>query len=62
VVRSTAAQPTSRKDRNVMLSPEMLDLLRQWWKTRRWGFDCITPVAERWLFPGQRPGKPMTTR
>jgi hypothetical protein len=40
----------------------MLDLLRQWWKTRRRGFDSTTPVAERWLFSGQRPGKPMTTR
>src|SRR6201987_3516846 len=52
-------QSKGRKDRNVMLSPEMLDLLRQWWKTRRRGFDSTTPVAERWLFPGQRPGKPM---
>src|SRR4249919_242182 len=24
--------------------------------------DSSTPVEERWLFPGQRPGKPMTTR
>jgi integrase/recombinase XerD len=55
-------QSKGRKDRNVMLSPEMLDLLRQWWKTRRRGFDSTTPVAERWLFPGQRPGKPITTR
>jgi integrase len=55
-------QSKSRKDRNVMLSPETLDLLRQWWKTRRRGFDSTTPMAERWLFPGQRPGKPMTTR
>jgi len=51
-----------RKDRNVMLSAEMLDLLRQWWKARRPGYDSTTPVAERWLFPGQRPGKSMTTR
>ena len=26
------------------------------------GYDSTTPTAERWLFPGQRPGKPMTTR
>ena len=45
-----------------MLSPDTLDLLRQWWKTRRRGFDSTTPVEERWLFRGQRPGKPMTTR
>jgi site-specific recombinase XerD len=54
-------QSKGRKDRNVMLSPEMLDLLRQWWKARR-GFDATTPVQERWLFPGRRPGRPMTTR
>ena len=55
-------QSKGRKDRNVMLSAEMLDLLRQWWKARRPGYDSTTPVAERWLFPGQRPGKSMTTR
>jgi integrase/recombinase XerD len=54
-------QSKGRKDRNVMLSPEMLDLLRQWWKARV-SFDSTTPVQERWLFPGRRPGKPMTTR
>jgi integrase/recombinase XerD len=55
-------QSKGRKDRNVMLSPEMIDLLRQWWKTRR-GFDAhTTPLQERWLFPGRKPGMPMTTR
>ena len=54
-------QSKGRKDRNVMLSPETLDLLRQWWKVRR-GFDATTPLQERWLFPGNRSGKPMTTR
>ena len=54
-------QSKSRKDRNVMLSPEMLDLLRQWWKARV-RFDSTTPVQECWLFPGRSPGKPMTTR
>jgi integrase/recombinase XerD len=28
-------QAKGRKDRHVMLSPEMLDLLRQWWKAGR---------------------------
>src|SRR5262244_4608246 len=55
-------QSKGRKDRNVMLSAEMLDLLRQWWKVRRRGFGSTTPVAERWLFPGKSRGKPMTTR
>jgi integrase/recombinase XerD len=55
-------QSKGRKDRNVMLSPETVDLLRQWWKVRR-GFDThTTPLQERWLFPGRKPGRPMTTR
>src|SRR5204863_4667120 len=55
-------QSKSRKDRNVMLSPEMLDLLRQWWKIRPSRYDAGIPLQERWLFPGIRAGKPMTTR
>ena len=55
-------QSKGRKDRHVMLSPETLDLLRQWWKARPPAYDARTPVAERWLFPGRKPGKPMTTR
>ena len=54
-------QSKGRKDRNVMLSPEMLELLRQWWKARV-AFDSRTPIQERWLFPGRRPGQPMTCR
>ena len=58
-------QSKGRKDRNVMLSPEMLDLLRQWWKVRPSRYDGQTPVQERWLFSGskgRRAGKPITTR
>jgi len=55
-------QSKGRKDRNVMLSPETLGLLRQWWKARPSRYDAGTPVAERWLFPGNGRGKPMTTR
>src|SRR5438552_11831839 len=55
-------QTKGRKDRNVMLSPETLDLLRQWWKVRPSRYDAGTPLEERWLFPGTRRGKPMTTR
>src|SRR6201993_944307 len=55
-------QSKGRKDRNVMLSPEMIDLLRQWWKARPSRHDGTTLLQERWLFPGGRPGKPMTTR
>ena len=53
-------QSKGRKDRNVMLSPETLGRLRQWWKARPSRYDA--PVAERWLFPGNKRGKPMTTR
>jgi site-specific recombinase XerD len=55
-------QAKGRKDRNVMLSPETLDLLRQWWKVRPTRHDEGVPLEQRWLFPGRVPGKPMTTR
>jgi integrase/recombinase XerD len=46
-------QGKGRKDRYVMLSPSLLDLLRAWWKAAR-------PLG--WLFPGRDPAQPMTTR
>src|ERR1700752_1012068 len=46
-------QGKGRKDRNVMLSPHLLDLLREWWKAAR---------PKGWLFPGRDPVQPMTTR
>jgi len=55
-------QSKGRKDRNVMLSPETLDLLRQWWKARPTRADAGTPIEERWLFPGTKRGKTMSTR
>src|SRR5215211_3266959 len=55
-------QSKGRKDRHVMLSPEMLALLRQWWKARPRRWDAGVPPEERLLFPGRKPGKPMTTR
>jgi integrase len=55
-------QSKGRKDRNVMLPQEMLGLLRQWWRVRPSRHDAGIPLQERWLFPGTRPGKPMTTR
>jgi integrase/recombinase XerD len=55
-------QGKGRKDRNVMLSPEILDLLRQWWRARPPRDNAATPVEERWLFPGRARGQPMTTR
>ncbi len=41
------------KDRYVMLSPPLLELLRAWWRAARPG---------GWLFPGQNPVNPLTTR
>jgi integrase/recombinase XerD len=56
-------QSKGRKDRNVMLSPETLDLLRQWWKVRPSRYDGQTPLQERWLFPSRKTaGRPITTR
>jgi site-specific recombinase XerD len=56
-------QSKGRKDRNVMLSPEMHDLLRQWWKVRPSRFDAGMAPQERWLFPSRKTaGKPITTR
>jgi integrase/recombinase XerD len=56
-------QSKGRKDRNVMLSPEMLDLLRQWWRVRPPRYDAGLTVQERWLFPSRKTaGRPITTR
>jgi integrase/recombinase XerD len=44
-------QSKGRKDRNVMLSPETLDLLRQWWKVRPPRHDAGTPPEERFQVP-----------
>jgi integrase/recombinase XerD len=46
-------QAKGGKDRDVMLSPVLLDSLRQYWKNSR---------SERWLFPGQDAHKPITTK
>src|SRR5438105_5818201 len=44
-------QSKGRQDRNVMLSPETLDLLRRWWKARPSRYNAGLPVQECWLFP-----------
>ena len=46
-------QGKGRKDRFAMLSPRLLDLLRDWYRIAR-------PAI--WLFPGRDPMLPMTTR
>ena len=55
-------QAKGRKDRHVMLPPEVLGLLRQWWKERPTRHDKGVPPEQRWLFPGGRPRSPLTTR
>lgn len=52
-------QGKGRKDRNAMLSPQLLELLRLWWREgkRR---NVILPHG--WLFPGQRCTDPISTR
>jgi integrase/recombinase XerD len=46
-------QGKGQRDRYVMLSPQLLELLRNWWRAAR------PPV---WLFPGQNPINPITPR
>jgi integrase/recombinase XerD len=46
-------QGKGQRDRYVMLSPQLLELLRDWWQGAR---------PQVWLFPGQNPINPMTPR
>src|SRR5205085_734586 len=55
-------QSKGRKDRHVMLPPEVVDLLRQWWKARPTKRDAGVVQEQRWLFPGRTDHQPMTTR
>ena len=55
-------QSKGRKDRHVMLSPETLDLLRQWWRGAPIGHDARTPAGGTLAVSWPKPGKPMTTR
>jgi site-specific recombinase XerD len=50
VIRVEAGK--GRKDRYVMLSPRLLELLREYWKIAR---------PKEWLFPGRRSSEPITT-
>jgi len=46
-------QGKGRKDRHAMLSPVLLELLREWYRIAR---------PQGWLFPGLKPASPMSTR
>jgi integrase/recombinase XerD len=52
-------QGKGRKDRHAMLSPQLLELLRAWWREgRRLG----AMLPQGWLFPGRNPVDPLSTR
>jgi integrase/recombinase XerD len=55
-------QSKGKKDRNVMLPAEVLSLLRQWWRERQSCYDAGIAAAERYIFPGNRRGKPISPR
>jgi site-specific recombinase XerD len=44
-------QGKGMKDRYVMLSPRLLEILREWWRVER---------PQHWLFPGDTPGQHIT--
>lgn len=52
-------QGKGHKDRYAMLSPALLDCLRMWWKTARAEGKIL---HGGWLFPGQNPVDPLSTR
>ena len=47
------------KDRHAMLSPQLLQLLRAWWRERR-RHSLLLPGG--WLFPGRNPVEPLSAR
>jgi site-specific recombinase XerD len=52
-------QGKGRKDRHAMLSPQLLELLRGWWREgKRRG----VMLPQGWLFPGRNPVTPLSTR
>ena len=55
-------QGKGNKDRHVMLSPETLALLRDWWAERSTRWDNDISADDRWLFPGRRKGLHLSTR
>ena len=57
-------QGKGRRDRYAMLSPQLLALLREWWREGRRLGVMLAPGSGRggWLFPGRPPVNPMSTR
>jgi len=58
-LRRQVEQGKGRKDRNAMLSPQLLDLLRLWWRE---GKRRTVMLPHGWLFPGRNPVEPLSTR
>lgn len=52
-------QGKGRKDRYAMLSDDLLEVLRQWWRV---GHGKGVMLPDGWLFPGQNPINAMSTR
>ena len=52
-------QGKGKRDRHAMLSPTLLQLLRAWWQEGR---SKRTLLPGGWLFPGQNPVNPLSTR
>ncbi len=52
-------QGKGRRDRYAMLSPSLLELLRSWWREAQAQGKMR---ADGWLFPGQNPMNPLSTR
>ncbi len=52
-------QGKGKRDRHAMLSPTLLELLRAWWWEGRAKRKLL---AGGWLFPGQNPVNPLSTR
>jgi len=52
-------QGKGRKDRYAMLSLDLLELLRAWWRA---GHEQGVMLPGGWLFPGQNPVNPLTIR
>ena len=52
-------QGKGRRDRYAMLSPSLLELLRSWWRQAHAQGKML---AGGWLFPGQNPLNPLSTR
>jgi len=55
-------QGKGRKDRQVMLSPDLYALLREWWTVRSTHNDAGVASTERWLFPGRGDNAHLTPR